>query len=474
MTTTFTSPKLWALLFLGILSLGKISAQQQPFIEKLEHQGFDRRFTVYLPVGYSPDKPRPLFINMHGFTSAMSQQMTVSGFNGTADLKDCIVVYPDGVQKRWNSGTNFGVVSGVDDVGFLSKLIDRMIVLYNADPSMIYSTGYSAGGFMSYRLACDLTNRISAIAPVVASMVEDTYANCAPARPISVIAFNGTSDGVTNYEGFPGNFRPITEVINSWVDRNNCISEAEITELPNTVLNDFSTVTKFAYTGCDEETEVILMRINGGGHTWPGATTIGLGNTNQDIKANDEIYNFCTRFTIPSEVFCDAPQNLTATLVEGSSSTYQLNWDAVDGIKFYTLALIDVEKNITILDTLVELGASIDIADIENTSWSVRSECESGHANWARPKSFKVSTFVKSSFNNSLKLYPNPAKDVMYINTSEYTKQVPLSIYDATGKMVSNGFVAPGVNQMLDLSKLSAGIYVLRVAEKTGNFIKLP
>ncbi len=472
MKTIFTHPKFLAILFSGFLGLGKISAQQQPFIEKIEHQGFDRRLTVYLPVGYTPDKSRPLFINMHGFTSTMSQQMTSSGFNATADLKDCIVVYPDGVQKRWNSGTNFGVASGVDDVGFLSKLIDRMILLYNADPSMIYSTGYSAGGFMSYRLACELTNRVSAIAPVVGSMVEDTYASCAPARPISVIAFNGTSDGVTNYDGFPGNFRPIPEVINSWVNRNNCIAEAEEIQIPNTVSNDNSTVTKFRYTGCDEETEVVLMRINGGGHTWPGSTTIGLGNTNQDIKANDEIYNFCTNYKIPTTVFCDAPQNLTATLVEGSS--YQLSWEPVDGIRFYTLALIDAEKNISVLDTLVEVGARIDVSDIANTRWSVRSECESGHANWARPQTFNVSTSVKSSFSNSLKLYPNPANDFVYINTSEYSKQTPLSIYDVTGKIVTGGFVSPGINERISLDKLSAGVYVLRIGEKTGQFIKLP
>lgn len=469
-----THLKIWTILVTGFLCLGELSAQQQPFVERLEHNGQNRRFIVYLPVGYTPDKPRPLFINMHGFTSTMSQQMTLSGFNATADLKDCIVVYPDGIQNRWNSGTNFGVVSKVDDVGFLSKLIDRIILLYNADPSMVYSTGFSAGGFMSYRLACELTNRVSAIAPVVGSMVEDTYASCAPARPISVIAFNGTDDAVTNYDGFPGNIKSIPEVINSWVNRNNCIAEAEEIQIPNTVSNDNSTVTKFRYTGCDEETEVVLMRINKGGHTWPGSIIVGLGNTNQDIKANDEIYDFCTKFKIPAAVFCDAPTGLTATLVEGSSSSYQLNWNPVDGIKFYTLALVDVEKNITILDTLVEVGATIEVSDIAGVQWSVRSECESGHANWARPQTFSVSTSVKSSLSNSLKLYPNPANGFIYINTGEYSKQTPLSIHDVTGKIVTSGFVAPGVNERISLDKLSAGVYVLRVGEKSGTFIKLP
>lgn len=466
--------KIYCILLSGLLCIETLSAQQRPFVERLEHQGSNRQFYVYLPAGYTPDKPRPLFINMHGFTSTMSQQMTYTNFNATANLKDCIVVYPDGIQRRWNSGTNFGVVSNVDDVGFLSKLIDRMILLYNADPSMIYSTGYSAGGFMSYRLACELTNRVSAIAPVVASMVEDTYASCTPARPISVIAFNGTSDGITNYNGFPGNFRPITEVISSWANKNNCIVEAEEIQLPNIVPNDNSTVTKFRHIGCDAETEVVLMRINGGGHTWPGSTTIGLGNTNQDIKANDEIYDFCTKFTIPTTVFCNAPQNLTATLVGGSDSSYQLNWSQVDGVKFYTLALIDVEKNITILDTLVETGATIEVSDIANVRWSVRSECQSGHANWARPQTFSVSTLVKSSFNKSLKLYPNPVKDFVYVNTSEYSKQTPLSIYDVTGKIVVSGFASSNVNEKINLDNLSAGVYVLRVGENTGTFIKLP
>jgi len=475
--TTRILPQLLSLLSaLLLLSPTFLSAQQGgvPRIERLEHQNFDRTFIVYLPAGYTPDKQRPLFINMHGFTSNKNQQMTYSGFNATANERDCIVVYPDGVQNRWNSGTNFGVSSGVDDVGFLSKLIDRMILLYNADPSQIYSTGYSAGGFMSYRMACERTNRVTAIAPIVASMVEDTYSNCAPARPISVIAFNGTADAVTNYGGFPGNFRPIEEVIRYWAGSNNCDETPTLTDLPNIVGNDNSTVTKVLYDNCDAGTEVVLMRINNGGHTWPGSSVPGVGNTNQDIKANDEMYDFCTRFRIPEDVFCNAPSNLRATLVPGTASTYELTWDAVDQLKFFSVALIDTNSVISILDTLVTTGFTVNISSPDDFRWSVRSECESGHANWARPQGFRVSTSIRSEFINNLNLYPNPTSNRLRIDGLDNAQQQAIAIYDAAGRLVQSTLLSNQTFADLDVSLLAPGTYWISVNDRqSGQFIKL-
>lgn len=459
------------ILFLTIL-LGSKELLAQPRIETLQHQNFTRRFTVYLPKNFTPDKKRPLFINMHGFTSTMSQQMTYSDFNKTADEKDCIVVYPDGVQSRWNSGTNFGVSSGVDDVGFLSKLIDRMILLYNADPEMIYSTGYSAGGFMSYRLACQLTNRVSAIAPVAASIVEDTYAACTPFRPISVIAFNGTADGVTNYNGFPGNFRPVLEVINLWVNKNGCDTPAVQTQIPNSV-NDNTTVTKFAYELCDADAQVVLMRINNGGHTWPGSTQIGVGNTTRDIRANDELYNFCTSHKIPTDVYCEAPGNPKATLVDGTTDTYDISWDAVSNAAFYNVALVDAENVILTQDTISATTFRVTVSNPDSVRWSVRSQCTSGHANWARLQSFRISTPIKTYLLNNLNIFPNPANTTLRVSGLKISERTDVAVLDITGRVI---FSEQSVNASfvdIDISKLTSGKYWVKIGEQTGSFIKL-
>jgi poly(3-hydroxybutyrate) depolymerase len=471
-----TSAKLLCLASALLLHNGSTEAQQAgiPRIERLEHQNFDRTFIVYLPSGYTPEKQRPLFINMHGFTSNKNQQMTYSGFNATAEEKDCIVVYPDGVQNRWNSGTNFGVSSGVDDVGFLSKLIDRMILLYNADPSQVYSTGYSAGGFMSYRLACERTNRVTAIAPIVASIVEDTYRNCRPARPISVIAFNGTADAVTAYGGFPGNFRPVEEVIRFWAGQNNCNTEPTLTDLPNIVQNDNSTVTKVQYENCDAGTEVVLMRINNGGHTWSGSSVPGVGNTNQDIKANDEMYEFCTRFRIPDDLFCNAPANLKSTWVPGTEATYELSWDNVENNAFFSIALIDSTNRIIVLDSLTETSYIVSITSPNDFRWSVKSECESGHANWARPSSFRVSTNTQTKIANTLSIYPNPSKQQIRIDGINAAEQQALSIYDASGKLVRAALYNNSSFIEIDISKFAAGNYWISINDRqSGQFTKL-
>jgi polyhydroxybutyrate depolymerase len=135
-------------------------------------QNRPRNAIVYLPRNFNPSENLPLVINMHGFLTTSQFQFDYTQFHKLADTARCIVIYPDGIDLRWNSGTFFFVSSTVDDVGFLGDWMDRAAVLYNADLKKVYSMGYSAGGFMSYKLACDATNRVAAIAPDVASMVK--------------------------------------------------------------------------------------------------------------------------------------------------------------------------------------------------------------------------------------------------------------------------------------------------------------
>jgi polyhydroxybutyrate depolymerase len=156
--------------------------------------GRDRTYTVRLPSSYTGTTPMPLVVAMHGGFGSGTQLENQSQLTVKAEEAGFIVVYPDGVAsllgiRTWNAGgcCGYAMNQDIDDVGFINALLDTLIADYAIDTQRIYATGMSNGGFMSYRLACELANRIAAIAPVSASM---TIAACQPVRPVPVISFH--------------------------------------------------------------------------------------------------------------------------------------------------------------------------------------------------------------------------------------------------------------------------------------------
>jgi polyhydroxybutyrate depolymerase len=249
----------------------------------LVHDGLTRSYRLHLPVTYNPDSLYPLVINMHGLGSNAWEQELYTEFNNVSDTGGFIVAYPNGINETWNISSE----SGTDDVGFISALIDTLDYLYNVDFERVYATGMSMGGFMSYRLACQLSDRIAAIASVTGLQA---YYPCNPGRDVPVAQFHGTADPVVPYIG-------VSTTISNWVNYNDCPDTAFIYDLPDINPNDNSTVTVSYYGLCNDSTEVILYTINGGEHTWPGAPII-IGITNQDIHASNEIWRFFQKFTL--------------------------------------------------------------------------------------------------------------------------------------------------------------------------------
>ena len=247
------------------------------------HNGLTRTYRLHLPDGYSPSESYPLVINMHGMGSNALEQEIYTEFNQVSDTGEFIVVYPNGVNKLWNVSST----GGVDDVGFISALIDTLDVLYSIDLQRVYATGMSMGGFMSYRLACELSHRIVAIASVTGLQA---FYPCNPGRPVPVLQMHGTADGVVPYSG-------VASTIAHWVDHNDCPTTPVIIDLPDIDTTDNSTVTLSYYYPCNDSTEVKLYTIHGGGHTWPGASII-IGVTNQDIHASNEIWNFFREYDL--------------------------------------------------------------------------------------------------------------------------------------------------------------------------------
>lgn len=258
-----------------------------------EYDGHLRTYRVHLPAGYDAEIKYPMVINMHGVGSNAMEQEYYSQFNVVADTAGVIMVYPNGLNNAWNIYQD----TGVDDVGFISALIDTMAASYQVDLKRVYATGMSMGGFMSHRLACQLSNKIAAIGSVAGTLA---YPTCSPKRPVPVCQIHGTDDSTVFYY-----FVPTTMAY--WRQNNGCGADSVITELPDTDTTDQSTVTLITYGPCEEQNEVRLYRVNGGEHTWPGATYI-IGVTNNDIHASGELWNFFKRFTLPDGVGVEEQQ----------------------------------------------------------------------------------------------------------------------------------------------------------------------
>jgi polyhydroxybutyrate depolymerase len=167
--------------------------------------GLERTYRIHIPSLYDKDKPMPLVIVLHGSEGSAKSMENLSGFNTLSDKEGFIVVYPNAIEKHWNDGLDMPQYrsnrENIDDVGFISILIDYLIKELNIDKKRIYVTGMSNGAIMSHRLACEVSERIAAIAPVVGAMPEKVVSHCSPSRPISVLIINSVDDPIVSWEG---------------------------------------------------------------------------------------------------------------------------------------------------------------------------------------------------------------------------------------------------------------------------------
>jgi polyhydroxybutyrate depolymerase len=263
------------------------------------HDGLTRTYRLYVPASYSASVPVPLVLNLHGYTSNNVQQEFYGDFRPIADTANFIIVHPNGTldgsnQQFWSA---FGL-STVDDVGFLSALIDEIQSQYAIDPNCIYSTGMSNGGFMSYELACQLSGRIAAIASVTGSMIQSRFNACNAYHPTPVMQIHGTADPTVPYIGNPAQgMMHIDTLVKRWAQYNNCDLTPSVTPVPNTNLMDGCTAEHQVFANGDQGATVELFKVIGGAHTWPGAS-ITIGVTNQDFNASVEIWKFFRRYKL--------------------------------------------------------------------------------------------------------------------------------------------------------------------------------
>lgn len=262
----------------------------------------NRTYVVHVPKGHDQPGSLPVVLALHGATMNGPMMAWFSGLNRKADEAGFIVVYPNGTGSRssffWNGGNCCGsaMQDNVDDVAFINALLDDLSGNHRVDSQRIYATGISNGAIMVYRLASELSDRIAAIAPVSGAVGTE---NCRPKRPVPVLHFHGTADEFIPFLGGKGekslsgtNFHSVDQSIRVWVDSNGCDENPEFDVLSKP--GDEMTVTRKTYGAGKDPAEVVLVTIEGGGHTWPGMKSPAkyLGKSALNISANDLMWEF--------------------------------------------------------------------------------------------------------------------------------------------------------------------------------------
>lgn len=235
--------------------------------ESIRHDGKKRTYLLHIPDSYSDDQAHCLVIALHGGTGSAKNLEEQSGLAEYADAQGFIACFPDGLHRTWNAGGCCGkaMKKDVDDVGFIEKLIDHISGEYNIDPGRVYVTGMSNGGFMAYRLACELSEKIAAIAPVAGTM---NFNGCAPATPVSVIHFHSYRDENVPFSGGVGDGisdhynPPVDSVMEAWSGFNGCVST-------DSLVYDGNDFDHRRWSACDDSTEIELYMTHDGGHSWP-------------------------------------------------------------------------------------------------------------------------------------------------------------------------------------------------------------
>jgi polyhydroxybutyrate depolymerase len=282
-------------LLLILLCLPMIGFGQQTLNKSIIHDNMQRDYIIHIPSSYNVNTPIPLVFCFHGYTSNASTIMSYANFNYISDTAGFIVVYPQGTllqgTTHWNVG-GWTTGSTTDDVGFSISLLDSISNEYNIDDTRVYSTGMSNGGYMSFLLACQVSDKIAAIASVTGSMTPQTYNACNPQHPTPILQIHGTNDQTVPYIGDPTWTESIDDVLQYWVGYNNCNSTPTITAIADINQFDGSTAEYIIYDGCDNSVTTEHFKIYGGDHDWPGVWG------NMDIHASAEVWKFFFQYNI--------------------------------------------------------------------------------------------------------------------------------------------------------------------------------
>ena len=268
------------------------------------HDGVPRLYRVHVPRSYREGAPTPLLVALHGGMGDMDRQADEAtyGLVGASERYGFVAVFPNGFSRfpggrfaTWNAGRCCGPArdAGIDDVGFIRRVVADVERQVSIDPRRVYATGMSNGGMMAYRLACEAADVFRAIAPVAGT---DNTLACRPKRPVAVLHLHARDDDHVRFEGGAGerafgNRASITDYVSvpatvaKWTALDGCAAPANrVLDVPGAYCE--------LHAPCAGGAQVQLCVTASGGHSWPGADRTRGAPASQAIAANDVMWRF--------------------------------------------------------------------------------------------------------------------------------------------------------------------------------------
>ena len=265
----------------------------QPTAEhrELVVDGVTRGFELFVPQNAGADLP--LLVVLHGRGGNGAGMARVGGFS---ELAEAVVAYPDGLEAQWNYLTGVGNNPGVDDVSFMHQVVEEISTEHPIDSSRIFAVGYSNGGFMVQRLACEADSPFNAFASVAGAGFGGMPEVCDQPRPLSMMLVHGTADQVVPWPGHAAMLggremllsASVPQTFAFWVAFANCGGRSESTSVPLPGPRPES-VEVIRVTDCPRGQQVALYALVGGDHSWPRIPAPGGGVA---FDASREILEF--------------------------------------------------------------------------------------------------------------------------------------------------------------------------------------
>lgn len=328
--------------------------------------GISRTFDYYVPADLPSEARLVLLLHGHGgdadgMTGESGKAAPFKVWMNIADTAGIICVYPDGEfspiendTRGWNDCRATAQSNPeVDDVTFLTALIDTFASYYSISPRTTFVAGMSNGGFMTMRLASEVPEMFGAFAAVCASMPQASECS-RPSRPASVLFMNGTDDSITPFNGgymngdtsgTRGTALSTWEAVNQWVSLNRITSVGRVDTLPDISKQDKARVVTHSWESEAYRKKVVLYEVLGGGHTEPskvekysdwwqdgGLLFGGVGNQNHDIEMAYEIWDFfCSLGPSPSKVKRQMPVAKRTPSANNAQGFYDLRGRRISG-----------------------------------------------------------------------------------------------------------------------------------------------
>ena len=280
------------------MSMAACLMQPSSAQEKLKVGGTEREYKIYVPKDLGAK--RPLLISCHGMNQDAAYQMGMLDIKSVADTAKFVTVFPEGISKSWD-------ISGNRDINFMLAIIDEMVEKYDIDRGRVYLSGFSMGGMFTYHAMNKIADRIAAFAPISGYPMGGATAS-PNVRPIPIIHTHGTSDDVVTFSNVQKN-------LNVWIKHNGCPETAEVTKRYRNAAH----ITRHVWGPGNDDVEVVLMEMANKGH-W-------ISNDN-GVKTGDEIWRFCSRYSIEVADPVEKPQILPderfASLEEAEGKTFAI------------------------------------------------------------------------------------------------------------------------------------------------------